>query len=105
MPNLRNRIPLEFCSHSVQNAGTHTFSVGITEVLNTNLLLELSADDIEYVYQRLFLAIHIDFLFVFLNFMKNSEKARIISFRYLCSLLNSITCWYHCIIKAQSCCK
>ncbi|CAL9191097.1 unnamed protein product [Musa hybrid cultivar] len=34
------------------NAGTHTFSVGITEVLNTNLLIELSADDIEYVYQR-----------------------------------------------------
>ncbi|XP_073011561.1 protein HAPLESS 2 isoform X1 [Typha latifolia] len=34
------------------NAGTHSFSVGITEVLNTNLLIELSADDIEYVYQR-----------------------------------------------------
>ncbi|WOL04599.1 hypothetical protein Cni_G13321 [Canna indica] len=34
------------------NAGTHTFSVGITEVLNTNLLIELGADDIEYVYQR-----------------------------------------------------
>lgn len=26
--------------------------MGITEVLNTNLLIELSADDIEYVYQR-----------------------------------------------------
>ncbi|RWR84966.1 Generative cell specific-1 [Cinnamomum micranthum f. kanehirae] len=34
------------------DAGTHSFSIGITEVLNTNLLLELSADDIEYVYQR-----------------------------------------------------
>ncbi|PKI65310.1 hypothetical protein CRG98_014274 [Punica granatum] len=34
------------------NAGTHSFSIGVTEVLNTNLLIELSADDIEYVYQR-----------------------------------------------------
>ncbi|KAG6636863.1 hypothetical protein CIPAW_11G140300 [Carya illinoinensis] len=34
------------------DAGTHSFSIGITEVLNTNLLIELSADDIEYVYQR-----------------------------------------------------
>ncbi|XP_068638598.1 protein HAPLESS 2 [Aristolochia californica] len=34
------------------NAGTHSFSIGITEALNTNLLIELSADDIEYVYQR-----------------------------------------------------
>ncbi|KAJ4774800.1 Protein HAPLESS 2 [Rhynchospora pubera] len=34
------------------NAGTHSFSVGITEVLNTNLVIELSADDIEFVYQR-----------------------------------------------------
>ncbi|XP_057978351.1 protein HAPLESS 2 [Malania oleifera] len=34
------------------NAGTHSFSIGITEVLNSNLLIELSADDIEYVYQR-----------------------------------------------------
>uniref|UniRef100_A0A0A9GV63 HAP2 n=1 Tax=Arundo donax TaxID=35708 RepID=A0A0A9GV63_ARUDO len=33
-------------------AGVHTFSVGVTEGLNSNLLLELSADDIEYVYQR-----------------------------------------------------
>ncbi|KAJ3692722.1 hypothetical protein LUZ60_011817 [Juncus effusus] len=32
------------------DAGPHSFSIGITEVLNTNLLLELSADDIEYVY-------------------------------------------------------
>lgn len=36
----------------MQNAGTHSFSIGITEVLNTNLLIELTADDIEYVYQR-----------------------------------------------------
>ncbi|KAF2297738.1 hypothetical protein GH714_002496 [Hevea brasiliensis] len=35
-----------------QNAGTHSFSIGITEVLNTNLLIELCAHDIEYVYQR-----------------------------------------------------
>ncbi|KAE9459517.1 hypothetical protein C3L33_08577, partial [Rhododendron williamsianum] len=34
------------------NPGSHSFSIGITEVLNTNLLVELSADDIEYVYQR-----------------------------------------------------
>ncbi|ONK59192.1 uncharacterized protein A4U43_C08F3930 [Asparagus officinalis] len=34
------------------NAGINSFSVGITEVLNTNLLIELSADDIQYVYQR-----------------------------------------------------
>lgn len=37
----------------LQNAGTHSFSIGVTEVLNTNLLIELSADDVEYVYQRL----------------------------------------------------
>lgn len=36
----------------MQNAGIHSFSVGITEVLNTNLVVELSADDIEFVYQR-----------------------------------------------------
>ncbi|TMW89790.1 hypothetical protein EJD97_016629 [Solanum chilense] len=36
----------------LQNAGSHAFSIGITEVLNTNLLIELNADDIEYVYQR-----------------------------------------------------
>ncbi|XP_052211669.1 protein HAPLESS 2 isoform X5 [Diospyros lotus] len=29
------------------NSGSHSFSIGITEVLNTNLLIELSADDIE----------------------------------------------------------
>ncbi|XP_042503336.1 protein HAPLESS 2 isoform X2 [Macadamia integrifolia] len=34
------------------NAGTHSFSIGITEALNSNLLVELRADDIEYVYQR-----------------------------------------------------
>ncbi|KAL5748675.1 hypothetical protein ACOSP7_025719 [Xanthoceras sorbifolium] len=34
------------------NAGSHSFSIGVTEVLNTNLLIELTADDIEYVYQR-----------------------------------------------------
>ncbi|KAG8382288.1 hypothetical protein BUALT_Bualt05G0061200 [Buddleja alternifolia] len=39
-------------SANLQNAGSHAFSIGITEVLNTNLLVELSADDIEYVYQR-----------------------------------------------------
>ncbi|KAJ3692717.1 hypothetical protein LUZ60_011812 [Juncus effusus] len=33
-------------------AGSHSFSIGVTEVLNTNMLLELSADDIEYVYHR-----------------------------------------------------
>ncbi|XP_027182468.1 protein HAPLESS 2 [Coffea eugenioides] len=54
----RNQVPL----YSVQgrferinqhpNAGGQALSIGITEVLNTNLLIELSADDIEYVYQR-----------------------------------------------------
>ncbi|KAH9612175.1 hypothetical protein KSS87_019858 [Heliosperma pusillum] len=34
------------------DAGPRSFSIGITEVLNTNLLIELGADDIEYVYQR-----------------------------------------------------
>ncbi|XAR55039.1 hypothetical protein NMG60_11030415 [Bertholletia excelsa] len=34
------------------DSGSHSFSIGITEVLNTNLLIELSADDLEYVYQR-----------------------------------------------------
>uniref|UniRef100_A0ACD5YD04 Uncharacterized protein n=1 Tax=Avena sativa TaxID=4498 RepID=A0ACD5YD04_AVESA len=34
------------------HVGAHTFSIGITEVMNTNLLIELSADDINYVYQR-----------------------------------------------------
>ncbi|EPS72015.1 hypothetical protein M569_02742, partial [Genlisea aurea] len=54
----RNQVPL----YSVQgrferinqhpNVGSHAFSIGITEVLNTNLVVELRADDIEYVYQR-----------------------------------------------------
>ncbi|GAB4836682.1 Transcriptional activator [Ancistrocladus abbreviatus] len=35
-----------------EDAGPHSFSIGITEVLNTNLLIELRADDIEYVYQK-----------------------------------------------------
>jgi hypothetical protein len=34
------------------SAGGRSFSIGITEVLNTNLLIELRADDIEFVYQR-----------------------------------------------------
>ncbi|XVF52830.1 hypothetical protein PTKIN_Ptkin05aG0050200 [Pterospermum kingtungense] len=34
------------------NAGSHSFSIGVTEVLNTNLLIELRADDIDYVFQR-----------------------------------------------------
>lgn len=40
-------------SDRLQNAGTHSFSIGVTEVINTNLLIELSADDVDYVYQRL----------------------------------------------------
>ncbi|RAL52657.1 hypothetical protein DM860_007425 [Cuscuta australis] len=54
----RNQVPL-YCVqgrferiNQHPNAGSHAFSIGITEVLNTNLLIELSADDIEYVYQR-----------------------------------------------------
>ncbi|OMP09651.1 hypothetical protein COLO4_05261 [Corchorus olitorius] len=35
-----------------QNAGSHSFSIGVTEALNTNLLIELRADDIDYVFQR-----------------------------------------------------
>ncbi|CAD6224144.1 unnamed protein product [Miscanthus lutarioriparius] len=34
------------------NASVHTFSIGVTEVRNSNLRIELSADDIEYMYQR-----------------------------------------------------
>ncbi|XP_074311508.1 protein HAPLESS 2-like isoform X3 [Silene latifolia] len=34
------------------DAGPRYFSIGITEVLNANLLIELGADDIEYVNQR-----------------------------------------------------
>ncbi|XP_039011345.1 protein HAPLESS 2-like [Hibiscus syriacus] len=33
-------------------AGSHSFSIGVTEVLNTNLLIELRADDIDFVFQR-----------------------------------------------------
>ncbi|XP_031091603.1 protein HAPLESS 2 isoform X2 [Ipomoea triloba] len=54
----RNQVPL-YCVqgrferiNQHPNAGNRAFSIGITEVLNTNLLIELSADDIEYVYQR-----------------------------------------------------
>ncbi|KAF3788500.1 HAPLESS 2 protein [Nymphaea thermarum] len=35
-----------------QSAGSHTFSIGITEVLSTNLLIELNADDVHYVVHR-----------------------------------------------------
>ncbi|KAF6154449.1 hypothetical protein GIB67_028341 [Kingdonia uniflora] len=54
----RNQVPLYGVQGRFErinqhpNAGSHSFSIGITEVLNTNLLIELSADDIEYVYQR-----------------------------------------------------
>ncbi|KAL7111628.1 hypothetical protein ACP275_05G101400 [Erythranthe tilingii] len=54
----RNQVPLYCVERRFErinqhpNAGSHAFSIGITEVLNTNLLLELRADDIEYVYQR-----------------------------------------------------
>ncbi|PPR81520.1 hypothetical protein GOBAR_AA39193 [Gossypium barbadense] len=34
------------------DAGSHSFSIGVTEVLNTNLLIELRADDIDFVFQR-----------------------------------------------------
>ncbi|KAH6809146.1 hapless 2 [Perilla frutescens var. frutescens] len=34
------------------DAGSHAFSIGMTEVINSNLLIELTADDMEYVYQR-----------------------------------------------------
>ncbi|XP_071686872.1 protein HAPLESS 2-like [Rutidosis leptorrhynchoides] len=34
------------------NAGRLSFSIGITEAVNSNLMLELAADDIEFVYQR-----------------------------------------------------
>lgn len=33
-------------------AGPRSFSFGISEAINTNLVIELAADDIEYVYQR-----------------------------------------------------
>ncbi|XP_035820538.1 protein HAPLESS 2 isoform X2 [Zea mays] len=34
------------------DASVHSFSIGVTEVINSNLRIELSADDIEYMYQR-----------------------------------------------------
>ncbi|KAL6627423.1 hypothetical protein ACP70R_031149 [Stipagrostis hirtigluma subsp. patula] len=34
------------------NAGANTFSVGLTEDVHTNLLVEMRADDIKYNYQR-----------------------------------------------------
>ncbi|KAI5655551.1 hypothetical protein M9H77_32738 [Catharanthus roseus] len=54
----RNQVPLYMVQGRFErinqhpDAGSRTFSIGITEVLNTNLLIELSADDIDYVYQR-----------------------------------------------------
>ncbi|GMH13187.1 hypothetical protein Nepgr_015028 [Nepenthes gracilis] len=54
----RNQVPLYGVERRFErinqhpDAGPHSFSIGITEVLNTNLLIELRADDIEYVYQR-----------------------------------------------------
>ncbi|XP_047976203.1 protein HAPLESS 2 isoform X2 [Salvia hispanica] len=54
----RNQVPL-YCVqgrferiNQHPGGGGHAFSIGITEVLNSNLLIELRADDIEYVYQR-----------------------------------------------------
>lgn len=50
----------------VQNLGSHSFSIGVSEVLNTNIMLESSADDdMEYVYQRLKLIPHDQFLLLF----------------------------------------
>ncbi|XP_073285599.1 protein HAPLESS 2 isoform X2 [Primulina huaijiensis] len=54
----RNQVPLYRVQGRFErinqhpSAGSHEFSIGITEALNTNLLLELRADDIEFVYQR-----------------------------------------------------
>ncbi|TKY70911.1 HAPLESS 2 [Spatholobus suberectus] len=54
----RNQVPLYGLEGRFErinqhpNAGSYSFSIGITEVLNTNLVLELSANDVEYVYQR-----------------------------------------------------
>ncbi|KAG9458689.1 hypothetical protein H6P81_003197 [Aristolochia fimbriata] len=50
-PNIEWRAGLKE-STNIQDAETHSFSIGITEALNMNLLIELRADDIEYVYQR-----------------------------------------------------
>ncbi|XP_027362592.1 protein HAPLESS 2 [Abrus precatorius] len=54
----RNQVPLYGLAGRFErinqhpNAGIYSFSIGITEVLNTNLVIELSANDVEYVYQR-----------------------------------------------------
>ncbi|XP_061337271.1 protein HAPLESS 2 [Gastrolobium bilobum] len=54
----RNQVPLFGLEGKFERinqhpgAGSYSFSIGITEVLNTNLVLELSANDVEYVYQR-----------------------------------------------------
>ncbi|CAN6222982.1 unnamed protein product [Urochloa humidicola] len=54
----RNQVPQYIVEGRYQrinqhpNAGAHSFSVGVTEALASNLLLELNADDIEYFYQR-----------------------------------------------------
>ncbi|KAL5098895.1 hypothetical protein RYX36_003222 [Vicia faba] len=54
----RNQVPLYGLEGRYQrinqhpNAGSFSFSIGITEVLNTNIVIELSANDVDYVYQR-----------------------------------------------------
>ncbi|KAL5168095.1 Protein HAPLESS 2 [Glycine soja] len=54
----RNQVPLYGLEGRFErinqhpSAGSYSFSIGITEILNTNLVLELSANDVEYVYQR-----------------------------------------------------
>ncbi|KAL2990465.1 hypothetical protein AAZX31_11G203400 [Glycine max] len=55
----RNQVPLYGLEGRFErinqhpSAGSYSFSIGITEVLNTNLVLELSVNDVEYVYQRI----------------------------------------------------
>ncbi|ONM22990.1 Protein HAPLESS 2 [Zea mays] len=49
--------PFESCLNNqlwtfLEDASVHSFSIGVTEVINSNLRIELSADDIEYMYQR-----------------------------------------------------
>ncbi|GKC90086.1 protein HAPLESS 2 [Tanacetum coccineum] len=54
----RNQVPLYGLQGRFErinqhpNAGIQSFSIGIPEGLTSNLLVELSADDIEFVYQR-----------------------------------------------------
>ncbi|KAF8113103.1 hypothetical protein N665_0056s0008 [Sinapis alba] len=43
---------IRFFVNMIQNSGPHSFSIGVTETLNTNLMIELIADDIEYVFQK-----------------------------------------------------